>query len=190
MSNFGKALDFVLRWEGGFSDHPDDRGGRTNFGITEAVFHDWLRRRGSELRGVETITRDDLTAIYSDDYWMAARCEQLPTPCDLAHFDAAVNTGVKNAVRILQRALASHGDDIAIDGMFGPKTLSRLEVVLASRGVGWLHRQLVWERMTHHTGIVARSRSQAVFLRGWTKRIRAVAEQAGAWDELTRGEPE
>jgi lysozyme family protein len=39
MSNaFNKALSFALRWEGGYSNHPNDRGGETNFGVTHAVY--------------------------------------------------------------------------------------------------------------------------------------------------------
>jgi lysozyme family protein len=43
---FEAALPFVLRWEGGFVDHPNDPGGRTNQGVTQKVYDDWRRRQG------------------------------------------------------------------------------------------------------------------------------------------------
>ena len=43
MSGFVQALPVVLRFEGGYADHPNDPGGATNKGITQAVFDAYRR---------------------------------------------------------------------------------------------------------------------------------------------------
>jgi len=43
--NFEKCHAVTAKWEGGWSDHPADPGGKTMYGITEAVYHAWLRAR-------------------------------------------------------------------------------------------------------------------------------------------------
>ena len=47
------ALPFVLRWEGGFVDHPTDPGGRTNKGVTQKVYNAWRTRLGTRAAGRE-----------------------------------------------------------------------------------------------------------------------------------------
>ena len=38
LKNFVTSLETVLKHEGGYVDHPKDPGGRTNMGITQAVY--------------------------------------------------------------------------------------------------------------------------------------------------------
>ena len=88
MTNFERALEFVLRWEGGYSNDPRDPGGETNFGISKRAYpreniHDMTRKRAAEL--------------YKRDYWEPAGCEALPYPAALAVFDTAVNCGTVSA---------------------------------------------------------------------------------------------
>ena len=47
---FEASLPFVLRWEGGFVDHPNDPGGRTNKGVTQKVYDAWRKRQGLPVR--------------------------------------------------------------------------------------------------------------------------------------------
>ena len=51
-SNWDKALDFTLEFEGGRVDNPRDPGGRTNRGVTQRVFSEWLAARGLPVRSV------------------------------------------------------------------------------------------------------------------------------------------
>ena len=43
---FQESLPFILRWEGGYVNHPNDPGGPTNKGVTQKVYDAWRRRQG------------------------------------------------------------------------------------------------------------------------------------------------
>lgn len=83
--NFEKALRFVLRWEGGYSNDPDDPGGETNFGIC---------KRDHPNVDIKNLTARQAGEIYRAKYWTPAGCDALPAPLDQIVFDAAVNCGV------------------------------------------------------------------------------------------------
>ncbi|MCW5720411.1 MAG: secretion activator protein [Devosia sp.] len=97
MSPSQKFLDchkVTAGWEGTWSNHPSDPGGKTMYGITEAVFHAWLKKLGRPLRPVRSITKTEALEIYFSDYWLKAGCETLFAGVDLATYDASVNSGV------------------------------------------------------------------------------------------------
>src|SRR6185369_9247630 len=114
---FEKSIPFILRWEGGFVDHPDDPGGRTNKGITQKVYDGWRARQVMPARDVKEMDETELQAIYAADYWVPPRCDLLGSPLDLVQFDTAVNMGVGRAVRFLQASIGCF-----VDGDFGPGT--------------------------------------------------------------------
>ena len=62
---FPDAVERVLAREGGYSDNPADRGGRTNFGISSGAYPDL---------DVSKLTREQAKEIYKRDYWQAASC--------------------------------------------------------------------------------------------------------------------
>ena len=126
MDRLDDCLRFVLRWEGGYVNHPSDPGGATNKGVTQRTFDSWRLRAGKPRADVRTITDEEVHAIYAVDYWLAAKCDTLPAPLDLVVFDTAVNMGVGRAVRFLQHAVGERDD-----GEFGPLTR---EAVLAALG--------------------------------------------------------
>lgn len=81
-------------WEGGWSDHPSDPGGKTMYGVTEAVFHEWLRKKGRPVRAVRSITKEEALEIYFEGYWKPSGGPTLAAGVDLATYDASVNSGV------------------------------------------------------------------------------------------------
>lgn len=46
MANSSKLVPFILQWEGGFVNDPDDLGGATNKGITIGAFTEYRRKKG------------------------------------------------------------------------------------------------------------------------------------------------
>ena len=61
---FKKALKFVLKWEGGYVNNPNDKGGATNKGITQYTYNNWLKTHGLQPRNVKFITDDEVEQIY------------------------------------------------------------------------------------------------------------------------------
>jgi lysozyme family protein len=62
--SFAAALPFILRWEGGFVDDPDDRGGRTNKGVTQAVYQAWRADQGLPGQDVRQINDQEVASIW------------------------------------------------------------------------------------------------------------------------------
>ena len=132
-----QLIDTVIDREGGYSDHPADRGGATRFGITEAV-----ARAGGYAGDMRHFSRAAAVAIYRRSYWTRPAFDQVATraPALAAElFDTGVNMGPAVAVTFLQRALnalnrgASDYPDIALDERVGAQTLFALDRFLLTR---------------------------------------------------------
>lgn len=164
------ALKFVLRWEGGFVDHPNDPGGRTNKGVTQKVYDAWRRRQGLAGQDVKHISDGEVHAIYAGDYWLPPRCDRLLTPLDLVQFDTAVNMGVGRAVRFLQSSAGT-----SVDGDFGPGT----ERAVAACDQGTLVADYCGRREAYYRGLVVKNARLAVFLKGWLNRLNSLRKEVG-----------
>lgn len=112
--NFDQAFDALLGHEGGYSDHPSDPGGRTMWGVTERV-----ARANGYTGDMRTYPRDLAKLVYRRQYWDAVQADQLPAALRFHVFDAAVNSGVKQAAIWLQRAVGAQPD-----GVIGAKTIA------------------------------------------------------------------
>lgn len=101
---FNKALGFVLKSEGGFSDDPADKGGETNHGITETTYNAWLKSKGQPSKDVKNITPAEVSQIYYQNYWLAAGCDKMAKVFAVYAFDTAVNMGVGRVQEFMQAA--------------------------------------------------------------------------------------
>lgn len=111
---FQTALKRVLQHEGGYVNHPSDPGGETNYGITKSV----ARQYGFK-GSMKDIPMDIVEKIYKDQYWDAMSCDSFPFSVAFQLFDAAVNHGLLNARKLLQRAVG-----VKDDGIIGELTLA------------------------------------------------------------------
>ena len=130
-------IDELLDREGGYANHPADRGGPTNFGITQAV-----ARANGWYGDMRYLPREAAAAIYRRLYWAQPRFDEVANhaPRIAAElFDTGVNMGPKVAAAFLQRALnalnrnARDYADIAADGLIGPATLAALAGFIRAR---------------------------------------------------------
>ena len=111
----------LLKHEGGFVDHPKDPGGRTNMGITQAVYEKYLNRTVTE-EEMKNIKIGDVRIIYKENYWDKIKGDDLPSGVDFCVFDWAVNSGVSRASKALQKIIGAKAD-----GVIGPNTLKAVE---------------------------------------------------------------
>jgi lysozyme family protein len=166
MDLFKQALHFVFGNEGGYSNHPDDHGGATNFGVTQKTLDQW-NDTYPELEyplGVENLSQDQAETIYRTNYW---KWDGVSDPAiAIKLFDIGVNAGVYTAVRLLQRALCAVDKPVAVDGHLGPRTLAATN----TSDPGALLGQICTQHGAYYYAICARDQRQTVFLKGWLKR--------------------
>lgn len=101
---FKKALEFVLKWEGGYVNNPNDKGGATNKGITQYTFNAWLKSKGLPTRNIKFITDSEVYDIYYEQYWKRAGCEKMSAKFAVLVFDTAVNMGLARVNQFLKIA--------------------------------------------------------------------------------------
>lgn len=99
---FKKALSFVLKWEGGYVNNPNDKGGATNKGITQGTYNSWLLSQGKERKDVKFISQAEVEEIYYTRYWLAAKCDNMSKIFAVISFDTAVNMGVGRVQEFLR----------------------------------------------------------------------------------------
>lgn len=163
-NNFERSLAFVLKHEGGYVHNPRDPGGRTNLGVTQATYEQWVGRMVDEPE-MRALTVDDVAPIYRAEYWNRVRCNDLPLGVDYALFDFAVNSGVRQAVRTIQRIVGVHDD-----GKMGPFTIGAIKSMDARD----LIEDLCNARMVFLKGLP----HWDAFGRGWTRRVNEVEDTA------------
>lgn len=184
MDAFDYAYSETFGYERGESNDPDDRGGKTIDGITEATFRSALERGIiSGVSRLEDLTLAQKKAIYRTDYWNAISLNGVfSVPISAEMFDTAVNMGPGTAVKIAQSALCYLGEHLTIDGKNGPKTLEALNrwikkderaLFICMNGFQFM-RYVALNDAELVTDMIKNVRSdprQVKFSRGWTKRI-------------------
>ena len=120
LENFVSSLEAVLKHEGGYVNHPDDPGGRTNMVITQAVYEKYLGRKVTE-QEMKDMKTGDVRIIYKENYWDKVKGDDLPAGIDFCVFDWAVNSGVSRASKALQKVVVA-----VADGVIGPNTLKEV----------------------------------------------------------------
>lgn len=104
MELFKKALQFVLKWEGGYVNNPNDKGGATNKGITQNTYNAWLKYHNKPSKDVRNITDAEVESIYYQNYWLKAGCDKMSTKFAVLAFDTAVNMGVRRVSEFMKIA--------------------------------------------------------------------------------------
>ena len=168
MATFDPAVRLVLKHEGGYSDDPHDSGGRTNLGVTQRVYEDWVKHPVSEaiMRG---LTVQHVRALYKANYWDAVKGNDLSAGLDLCVFDFAVNAGVNRAARYLQLMVGA-----VPDGVIGPSTMRQLQQYLTARGPEHAIERYQELRAPYYQKLAQFPR----YGRGWLRRVAAVTKAA------------
>lgn len=156
--NFDTAFALLLGHEGDFSDHADDPGGKTRYGVTEAVAREVGYKGEMRELPLELAKR-----IYLEKYWKPIRADDLPPGIRYAVFDGAVNSGPAQATRWLQRALG-----VEADGVIGPQTLA----AAYAQDMNALRLRILAQRLR----FMASLPNWPAFSRGWSRRIADLME--------------
>ena len=162
---FDIALPFVLKHEGGFSNDPDDPGGKTNYGVTQDTLTRVRAKDASLPKDVTDLTVDQAKRVYAlGGYWIWDGIGNQGVATKL--FDMAVNMGPHTAVALAQRAMNRLGVDLLADGILGPHTLIAINASDPMAVMG----SLCVVSANHYKAIVDNHPVQVKWLKGWLSR--------------------
>lgn len=164
MTNFYDSINIVLIHEGGYVDHPDDKGGATNYGISfrfaQSIDPSFTKD------DIKILTKDSAIQLYFNGFWKPNRYEEIR--CSIIAtkvLDASINMGAGEANRILQNSCVEQGYDIKVDGINGSKTIYAVNECSSVRLLVSMRK-----RMREFYQELAKSISQKSFINGWMKR--------------------
>ena len=158
MKAFDLLVERVLSHEGGYVNDPRDPGQETRWGIS---------KRAYPQVDIRNLTRAQAVDIYRRDFWQRVRGDELPREFAFQALDAAVNHGIGNAVRWMQRAAG-----VADDGVIGPITLAAVQRAQPA--------DLVLRFNAERLRFYAKLTTFATFGRGWVNRVAGNLEHAAA----------
>ncbi len=166
----------ILGKEGGYVNHPDDKGGPTNWGITQAT-----ARAHGYTGDMRNLTRQQAMDIYEADYWYGPRFDQVAavSPAIAAELcDTGVNMGPSVQVKFFQRWLNAFNDqqklypDLITDGQIGPRSISALKLFLVKRGSegeSVLLRALNCSQGQRYLELAEQRQANESFIYGWIR---------------------
>lgn len=175
---FNAIHEFVAKWEGGLSDHPNDAGGITNYGVSLKFLTDFQRREPMFCQSlgiaappvaytIRHLKKDTAKAIFYKEFWLNNRLSELPPAIASFLYDSSVNHGSSRAARFVQAACNScNYNKLVVDGILGPKSRAAIKYD-DPRLVGAALQQ----RHDFYLNLVKSKPSQQVFLNGWMNRV-------------------
>lgn len=172
MADINKLAPLIFKWEGGFSNHPNDNGGATMCGVTIGTYRNYCRKKGLPAPTVEDlrkITRETCVDILRVFYWN-------PMKADGIDNQSIANLCVDNLwgsgtgyIKTIQKVVG-----VTADGLVGPKTLKAINTADQRE----LFAKLWNRRRQFYEDICKRNPSQNVFLKGWLNRLKDFKFQA------------
>ncbi len=177
MPSVNEMINDILRREGGYVDHPADRGGPTKYGITQQTLSRYLGH-AALVSEVQNLSEDVAREIYERNYFYGPAINTLPEEIQAFVFDSAVNHGPRRAIKFVQSVCNQAGREppLSEDGAMGPNTRKGAQWAQQEMGEYFL-KALFEERRIFYHAIVAANPSQGVFLRGWLNRVDEFASE-------------
>ena len=154
---------FILSWEGGYVNHPNDKGGPTNKGITIGTFRSVYGSKKT-VDDLKNLTDVQWLYIFEKKYWNRWQASQINSQA-IANLlvDWVWGSGIWG-IKYAQRILG-----VVDDGIVGPKTLAALN----SQESSTLFAKL-WKRRKEHFEACAKKPGQSIFLKGWMNRLNGI----------------
>ena len=176
--DYRDAINKVLQHEGGYVNHPADKGGPTNWGVTQGTYNAFMTAQTgkpyfSTIDEIRLMPIANALIIYKTMYWDKVRGDQIKRySMALAIFDQAINRGISAASKQAQRVLKNtfNHPNMVEDGNIGPATVAALNTVDEKK---FLDSYLA-ESILAYNKIVQNNPSQVVFLNGWLKRVESL----------------
>lgn len=188
MADFTTAYSLTKGNEGGYANHPADRGGETYAGISRNNFPKWEGWKIIDQlklgRGIAQLDKalaaniqlqESVQRFYKTNFWDINKLDQVKSqPIANELFDTGVNMGVGIASRFLQRALNMTNRnqalyrDVSVDGIVGPATLTAVNNHPAPQLV---YKVLNVLQGARYVEILERAPAQEIFANSWFSRV-------------------
>lgn len=169
MANVDKLVPFILKFEGGFVNDPDDLGGETNMGVTLKTYKLYCRRKGYPEPTVErlkNLSKEAFTDILKTMYWDACKADNIISQSVAnAIVDWAWNSGTATAVKEVQKVLG-----VKADGIIGNITLSAINSYSPLPLFGLIQQA----RIAYIERICISRPTNNKFKKGWLNRINSI----------------
>ena len=157
-------LKLILGFEGGYVNNPDDNGGATNKGITQATYNEFRQSHGLENNDVKDINDSEVSAIYQGFYIScgADKVSEINPKLATELFDFAINAGPTQAIKTLQKSI-----NIFSDGIMGPATLNAIRNIIDQSNAS---KNFALQRIAFYFKLVQMKPTNKQFLMSWLSR--------------------
>lgn len=170
MADYRVLVPIIKKWEGGFSNNPNDSGGATNKGVTLATFRQFYGQNKT-VNDLKAITDAQWLNIFLSGYWNKVRATEIKNQ-SIANIivDWAWASGPDTAARKVQKIVG-----VDVDGIVGPKTLSAINAYNPQQ----LFDKIKAARIAFVENLVKQRPKDLTFLQGWKNRINSFFFESG-----------
>lgn len=168
MANSSKLIPFILQWEGGFVNDPDDLGGATNKGITIGTFTEYRKQKGQKaptVTDLKNISESEWHDVFKSLYWDRWKADEIK------------NQSVANILVDWVWASGSHGIKrpqrllgVKADGIVGKQTIAAVNAMDAAT----LFKMIKDDRAKFIDEICKARPKNEKYRKGWMNRINAI----------------
>ena len=170
MAKIQPLADFILSFEGGYVNHPNDKGGPTNMGVTLKTWqtqgYDKNHDGRIDAKDVKLITKADATAILRRCYWNRWKADGIKDQSIANILVDWVWISGTPGITLVQAMLG-----VTADGIVGSRTLKALN----SQPPKQFFERIKARRKQYIARIIAKHPSQKVFEKGWLRRLDAIS---------------
>ena len=161
MADKNNLIPIIKKWEGGYSDNPNDRGGATNSGVTLAVYQS-VYGKSKTKNDLKRMTNDQWNYIFTKLYWDKWKADDIKNQ-SIANI--LVDWVWMSGLGTIKKIQSLFG--LTADGIVGNKTISYIN----SHDQEEVFNKIWNRRKQFYESLVKNNPSQKVFLKGWMNRL-------------------
>lgn len=167
MAQVEKLTPFILKWEGGFVNDPDDLGGATNMGVTFGTYQTYRKAKGlpaPTIDDLKNLTKEEWTDILKGSYWNRWKADEIKNQSVVNILVDWVWASGVHGIKIPQEIL-----EVAADGIVGKNTIAALN---AYEPQAELFGRIKQARYDFIERICEKRPANKKFRNGWRNRIK------------------
>ena len=165
MADYRNIIPFIKRFEGGYVNHPNDKGGCTNMGVTISTFRQYYGRNKT-CEDLRKLTEEQWQYIFKKGFWDRIQGDKIECQSVANMIADYVWASGVYGIKYVQKLLG-----VSADGVIGAKTLQAINSYPSSKE---LFERIRQRRLDHFDAIVKNNPSQKVFLKGWKRRVNSM----------------